>query len=73
MTALTVEYQPTGMRATLTVEAAVVRSAKPRLCSSCRRKRVLYALTFVDVALGNPDYPWRCAPCSGLRPGGRRG
>jgi hypothetical protein len=63
-----VTFHPTGMRASLTVEVAVVAQREPRRrCEACGHRRVLYALTFTDALLGNPDHPWRCAPCWGLR------
>lgn len=62
-----VTFGGAGMRASLRVEVAVVRSRGPRKCESCHRRRVLYALTFTEAVMGNPDHPWRCAPCWGLR------
>lgn len=64
---MTVEYSETGMRATFPVSAAVSRAVRPRRCEECRRRRVCFALTITYAALGNPEYPWRCAPCWGLR------
>ncbi len=58
----------TGLAASLTVEVAVVRSARPRRCDVCGLRRVLFALTFTDSAVYNPDLVWRCAPDAGLRP-----
>lgn len=62
-----VEWHATGMRASTVVEVAVVRAARPSRCERCRHRRVVYALTVVTAAIGNPDAPWRCAPCWGLR------
>jgi molybdenum cofactor biosynthesis enzyme MoaA len=62
-----VRWHETGMRSSLSVEVAVVRSAKPRKCEACQRKRVLFAQTFTIGLLGNPEHPWRCAPCWRLR------
>jgi len=67
-----IRYHPTGMTASLTVEVAVVRSPHSRKCSACGRKRVLFALTFTDRPVGNPESPWKCAPCWGLREEGPR-
>ena len=60
-------FHGVGMRATLTVEVAVVRSDRPRKCEQCGMRRIAFALTFTDALVGNPDHPWRCAPCWGLR------
>jgi hypothetical protein len=64
---LVVAWHETGMRASTVVDVAVVRGAKPARCQRCRHRRVLFALTVVTAAIGNPEYPWRCAPCWGLR------
>lgn len=63
-----ITWASTGMRAQLVTDVAIVRSAKPGTCESCRRRRVLFALTLTAALLGNPERPWRCAPCWGLRP-----
>jgi hypothetical protein len=60
-------YHRTGMAVTIPIEVAVVRSHRPRKCSACGHKRVLFALTFTTSALGNPEVVWRCAPDWGLR------
>jgi hypothetical protein len=63
----TVRFLGTGMRAALTTEVAVVRGSHPRRCENCGRRRVVFALTFTTVPLGNPEHPWKCAPCWGMR------
>lgn len=63
-----ITWAGTGMRAQLVTDVAVVRSAKPGTCETCRHRRVLFALTLTAALLGNPERPWRCAPCWGLRP-----
>jgi hypothetical protein len=60
-------WHPTGMSAGVQVEVAVVRATRSRSCEQCHRKRVLYALSLTQGLLGNPEHPWRCAPCWGLR------
>lgn len=64
----TVVWAGSGMRAQLVTDIAVVRSTKPSRCEQCHHRRVLFALTLTAALLGNPERPWRCAPCWGLRP-----
>ena len=63
----TVVWGATGMRATVGLEVSVVRASTPYRCEECNRKRVLYALTLTFAMMGNPEHPFRCAPCWGLR------
>lgn len=62
-----VQWVATGMRAVVTADVAVVRATTSRRCSSCGKRRVLFSMTVTEMAVGNPEAPWRCAPCWGLR------
>jgi hypothetical protein len=57
----------TRMAGTITTEVAVVRATRPHRCEGCGKRRVVYALTLTREVLGNPEHPWKCAPCWGLR------
>ena len=61
------KWSETGMRASIVFDIAVVRAHGRRKCATCGKRRVCFAMSATSSPLGNPETPWRCSHCWGLR------